>query len=218
MAGDDTSISITASTTDKPDFTPSQTQTIQPRIIGGFLVDDDDEDDGGPAMPAMKAPAANGLPNIDRGLSSTPQRSLIQSPAAPASPKSDVAPQVVAQDQVDSLPVANNATNLVAPPESSAALQRPSTATPTIPTTATPQPSQTLAAKPLPEPIAVAKARLPNDRIGILEDRIKDDPRGDMEAWLSLISEHRKRSRFADARATYERFFKVFPSAVSSVT
>lgn len=63
--------------------------------------------------------------------------------------------------------------------------------------------------------VTVPKARLPHDRAGILEDRIKEDPRGDLEAWLSLISEHRKRNKLDDARAVYDRFFKVFPSAVS---
>lgn len=61
------------------------------------------------------------------------------------------------------------------------------------------------------------KARLPHDRVGILEDRIKEDPRGDLDAWLSLIGEHRKRNKLDDARAVYDRFFKVFPSAVSSL-
>lgn len=62
--------------------------------------------------------------------------------------------------------------------------------------------------------IALPKARLPHDRIGMLEDRIKDDPRGDIEAWLGLIDEHKKRNKLEDARACYERFFAVFPSAV----
>ncbi|KAL8698525.1 MAG: hypothetical protein Q9201_006522 [Fulgogasparrea decipioides] len=57
------------------------------------------------------------------------------------------------------------------------------------------------------------KARLPHDKIGILEDRTQEDPRGDMEAWLSLISEYRKRSKLQEARATYERFFTFFPAA-----
>ncbi|KAL3426355.1 cfia complex component [Phlyctema vagabunda] len=57
------------------------------------------------------------------------------------------------------------------------------------------------------------KARLPHDKAGILEDRIKEDPRGDLEAWLSLISEHRNRNKLDDARTVYERFFKVFPTA-----
>ncbi|KAI9845056.1 MAG: mRNA 3'-end-processing protein rna14 [Thelocarpon superellum] len=64
-----------------------------------------------------------------------------------------------------------------------------------------------------PTRAVASKARLPHDKVGILEDRIKDDPRGDLDAWLSLIDEHRKRNKLDDARATYERFFKLFPSA-----
>lgn len=60
------------------------------------------------------------------------------------------------------------------------------------------------------------KARLPHDRIGQFEDRIKEDPKGDVEAWLALIDEHRSRNKLDDARAVYERFFKVFPQAVST--
>ncbi|KAL8879500.1 MAG: hypothetical protein Q9198_002898 [Flavoplaca austrocitrina] len=57
------------------------------------------------------------------------------------------------------------------------------------------------------------KARLPHDKIGILEDRTRDDPRGDLDAWLELISEYRKRNKIQEARDTYERFFLVFPAA-----
>ena len=68
------------------------------------------------------------------------------------------------------------------------------------------------------EPVATApslpKARLPHDTIGVLEDRIKEDPRGDMDAWLSLIREYRKRGKLDEARSVYERFFVVFPAAV----
>jgi cleavage stimulation factor subunit 3 len=60
-----------------------------------------------------------------------------------------------------------------------------------------------------------SRARLPHDRVGILEDRIQLDPRGDTEAWLDLINEHRSRNRIENAREVYERFFKVFPTAVS---
>ena len=66
--------------------------------------------------------------------------------------------------------------------------------------------------------ISLPKARLPHDKIGLLEDRIKEDPRGDIEAWLGLIEEHKKRNKFEDARACYERFFAVFPSAVCTFT
>lgn len=61
---------------------------------------------------------------------------------------------------------------------------------------------------------ATPKARLPHDKIGILEDRIKEDPRGDLDAWQNLIYEHKKRGKLEDARNVYERFLVVFPSAV----
>ena len=64
-------------------------------------------------------------------------------------------------------------------------------------------------------PISAApKARLPHDKIGILEDRIKEDPRGDLDAWQNLINEHKRRGKLEDARSVYERFLVVFPSAV----
>ena len=61
---------------------------------------------------------------------------------------------------------------------------------------------------------AAPKARLPHDKIGILEDRIKEDPRGDLDAWQTLINEHKKRGKLEDTRNVYERFLVVFPSAV----
>ena len=61
---------------------------------------------------------------------------------------------------------------------------------------------------------AVPKARLPHDKIGLLEDRIKEDERGDLDAWLTLIDEHKRRGKLDEARKVYERFFGIFPSAV----
>lgn len=62
--------------------------------------------------------------------------------------------------------------------------------------------------------IATPRARLPHDRVGILEDRIKEDPRGDLDAWLNLVGEYRKRGKLDEARNVYERFLAVFPSSV----
>lgn len=53
------------------------------------------------------------------------------------------------------------------------------------------------------------------DYTGNLEDRVKEDPRGAVNAWLDLVREHRSRNKIDDARAVYERFFKIFPQAVS---
>ncbi|KAI0129178.1 hypothetical protein BJ170DRAFT_707338 [Xylariales sp. AK1849] len=58
-----------------------------------------------------------------------------------------------------------------------------------------------------------ALPRLPVNTIGILEDRVINDPRGDLDAWLALIEEHRKRNMIQDTRAVYERFLQVFPQA-----
>lgn len=77
--------------------------------------------------------------------------------------------------------------------------------------------SSTMAPNGGPTTALLPKARLPQDIAGILEDRIKQDPRGDIEAWLSLVSEHRKRNKLDDARQVYERFLKVFPTAVGVI-
>ena len=72
-----------------------------------------------------------------------------------------------------------------------------------------PQPSNEATAVSL----ALPKARLPHDTVGILEDRIKEDPVGDIAAWLDLIKEHRQRGKIDDARSVYDRFLIQLPSA-----
>lgn len=88
--------------------------------------------------------------------------------------------------------------------------------TPSLPASHITEPVSLAAEQAIAPSITASRVRLPHDRVGILEDRIKDDSRGDLDAWLSLISEHRKRGKIEDARAVYERFFNVFPSSVSS--
>jgi cleavage stimulation factor subunit 3 len=58
------------------------------------------------------------------------------------------------------------------------------------------------------------KTRNPLDVLGTLEDRVKEDPRGDMDAWLALIADHRRRNKFDDLRGVYNRFLEIFPQAV----
>ncbi|TGJ81405.1 hypothetical protein E0Z10_g7348 [Xylaria hypoxylon] len=60
---------------------------------------------------------------------------------------------------------------------------------------------------------ANTKSRLPTDVVGMLEDRIKEDPRGDTEAWFALIEEQKRRHNIEDTRRTYERFLEIFPQA-----
>ncbi|KAK5953947.1 mRNA 3'-end-processing protein rna14 [Knufia fluminis] len=57
------------------------------------------------------------------------------------------------------------------------------------------------------------KSRLAHDVVGMLEDRIKDDPRGDSAAWLELIEEYKSRNKDDQVRRTYERYLDVFPLA-----
>lgn len=63
---------------------------------------------------------------------------------------------------------------------------------------------------------AVPKGRLAHDVVGILEDRIKEDPRGDILAWLELVDELKRRNKQDEVRQLYDRFFEVFPLAVRS--
>jgi cleavage stimulation factor subunit 3 len=52
------------------------------------------------------------------------------------------------------------------------------------------------------------------DPVALLEARIKEDPRGDMDAWLNLIADHRRRNKLDEVRSVYNRFVEVFPQAV----
>jgi cleavage stimulation factor subunit 3 len=62
------------------------------------------------------------------------------------------------------------------------------------------------------------KLRLPTDVVGMLEDRIKEDPKGDIEAWFTLIEEQKRRHKIEDTRNTYERFLEIFPQTVRDDT
>ena len=87
--------------------------------------------------------------------------------------------------------------------------------------TATPQPPSASAAPP-PQtngsvPPTPTTQRLPHDKVGQLEDRIKEDPKADTEAWRSLIQHYRDKGQLENARKVYSRFFDVFPSAVCTL-
>lgn len=56
----------------------------------------------------------------------------------------------------------------------------------------------------------------PQDVVTTLEARIKEDPRGAMDAWLDLMAELRARNNVESIRSVYERFLAVFPQSVSS--
>ncbi|KAF5541332.1 mRNA 3 end-processing RNA14 [Fusarium phyllophilum] len=75
------------------------------------------------------------------------------------------------------------------------------------------QPPLTHTPVPPAVPSNVTPAFAGLDPVALLEARVKEDPRGDMDAWLNLIADHRRSSRLDLARSTYNRFLEIFPQA-----
>ncbi|KAG4436132.1 hypothetical protein IFR05_008375 [Cadophora sp. M221] len=169
----------------------SRGSTRKPKTVGGFIADDSDEeyDAATPvqAVGGLQPAAAN---SSSRALSPSPLHNSVTPQDVPTTPE-DQGDSKAAQSSYN-LPVNTSVTGATSVPAPAA---------------------QVLTSAAPAQDVSLPKARLPHDRIGILEDRIKEDPRGDLDAWLSLISEHRKRNKLDDARVVYERFFKVFPQA-----
>jgi cleavage stimulation factor subunit 3 len=200
-------------------FSSSNTLTQnQPRTKGGFVVDDDDEDDDDEDTKDMLDvyETPNEAEANATAFASGPQSLLNSSSTAPV-PIHDAV-----QTPVQANTVSNGASGVVPPSatvsSSDVVAQRGNTVTPLH--TA---PASQANIVPIPETVnatptsAGPKTRLAHDTIGILEDRIKEDPRGDMAAWLELIDELKRRNKKEDVRRTYDNFFKVFPLAVSNV-
>ena len=203
-------------------FSSSNTLTRnQPRTKGGFVVDededddDDDDDDDGDTKDMLDVYETPNEPEADAPAPvSDPQSLLNSSSTAP------VPIHAAAETSVQANTVSNGAFGVVPPSatvsHSDVVAQHGNTVTP-LQIASTSQNNIV----PVPESVnatptsAGPKTRLAHDIIGILEDRIKDDPRGDMGAWLELIDELKRRNKKEEARRTYDSFFNVFPLAVS---
>jgi cleavage stimulation factor subunit 3 len=186
--------------------------TTKPRTVGGFAVDSSDEEQS----PVTQG--ANGHLDVAQ-TASKPAESLADPPKS-STPLADVPINSAAQDQGATGVASPDSASLTVPKPAPAAASDTGVLTPLAnPTPPIQTPSQNAPAALTPALAAASvlpKARLPSDVIGMLEDRIAEDPRGDLEAWQDLISEHRKRNKLDEARKTYERFFEYFPRAVSS--
>lgn len=193
--------------------------------VAGFIVEDSDDEQEGNAPPPSQlngsAGAQSGLGAVaaseakDVSLSSAPQDTAASSTSlngsttvvpVPASASSSVVPdpslQPSAPDQGKAATPLASATGSVAPtPQPAAGSAAP-----------TPMPAQQ--ATQTNGPTAVPQ-RLPHDKVGQLEDRIKDDPKGDTAAWLALIDHYYTKGQYDYTRDVYKRFLGVFPSAVS---
>jgi cleavage stimulation factor subunit 3 len=201
--------------------TMNQSNSAQPksRIVGGFEIDDDPEDEEGtqdgkdevdvydPSMgmdfdaPTPADTPANHMPtSLDR-TSQSPEQENGNSPApvqaTGSPPDADISSSTV--------------------PGASSDMHAPRAANAT-PSHVVPDPS-TQTSPPLPhvngsDVPGFPKSRLAHDVVGILEDRIRDDPRGDTDAYLALIDEFKNRNKQEDVRRVYEDYLKVFPFAV----
>lgn len=199
-------------------FQQSGIATQHQRTIGGFLVDDDEDDVVQVQSASSAAPgtATSDFLNTNQDQSSSVFSTSLQSPRAtrPSSSShftSDVAafntsgtPQLAADaltpDLISSAAAStiNGLANGLSGESDNAAGYAAGNVSQIEPAAA-----------------AAVQARLPNDRIGMFEDRIKDDPLGDTDAWFGLINEYKKRNKVEDVRSTYTRFFALFPTEVS---
>ena len=191
----------------------------QPRTKGGFVVDDDEEDDDDDedTKDMLDVYETPDEPEADTTASVSGSQSLLNSSSA-----APVQIHDAAQISVQANTVSNGASGVVPPSatvsHSDVVAQSGITVTPLQ---IAPPPKTSIV--PVPESVnatptsAGPKTRLAHDTIGILEDRIKDDPRGDMAAWLELIGELERRNKKEEVRRTYDNFFGVFPLAVSLV-
>jgi cleavage stimulation factor subunit 3 len=176
------------------------------RVVGGPFIEDDDDEDDTPAENVTGQDIAAAL-----GSAGQQQRSVTQTPVNNATPDISInqaATTVAAADAQDQgfSGVTVPSININSAPSTNG-----------VGVSAGPTPSQS----PLPPSVVASsstvplpKARLPQDRVGILEDRIAADPRGDTDAWLSLIEEYKQRNKIEEVYETYERFLKIFSQAV----
>lgn len=166
--------------------------------VSGDAADNGTEEDGGDYDPES---VTIGTPSQvpEQAASATPSQ------RPPSKPKMSGGFLVEASDDEDEEP-ANDST------------QATSTNSQTQAPIPTPSPQVNLGSVSVP-PTAVPSNVTPAinslDPIALLEARVKEDPRGDMDAWLNLIADHRRNSRLNEARGAYNRFVEVFPQAVS---
>jgi len=197
---------------------PPTGATAQPqtRTIGGFVVEDDEDEDEKDEAD-YEPPAADYEPPAALGVDDTNAMPMTMS----EDPSSGNANQNTSQD------VSHQEGAAAVPDLANSSYSH--VPVPNIDPSASGQASWTGAAidashqsstvpTPVPDDSAAGRSRLPHDRVGILQDRVDEDPRGDLSAWLELIAEHRGRNRLDSAREVYEQFLKVFPMAVSFIS
>jgi cleavage stimulation factor subunit 3 len=203
-------------------------QTTKPKTVGGFILEEsDDEEDATPAPSQL-----NGTRGAQSGLGAI-ATSEAQDLSLGSEPTPDVAASFAQQNNglMGSTTSATSTTASISAPVSSVTSDIP---VPAVQVSTAPaeqgnvfSPSVQPSAAPTPIPksadgmgtsqtvqSASLAHRLPHDKVGQLEDRIKDDPKADTDAWMTLIAHYKEKDQPDNARKVYDRFLAVFPSAV----
>ena len=209
----------------------------KPKTVGGFIVEESDEEDEdfGDSVIQMP-PQLGGTEDNQSGVAVT-ESEAVQDVSLASEPTQDSAAASTALYAVQAS-LNGSAATIPGVPDalvaSSSAIPAPLTvqhdegksdnilpaianAPAIVSVPATPNPATNGAAVPaanntvLPIPTS---ARLPHDKVGRLEDRIKDDPKADTQAWLELIAHYREKDQIDNVRMVYERMLQVFPTAV----
>ncbi|KAF7720101.1 Uncharacterized protein PECH_001216 [Penicillium ucsense] len=193
----------------------------QVRTIGGFDVDDEEEDE----------PEVETQDGYNQGEQEEDgEEADYEPPAVLGMDDSNAMPMTMSED-----PSSENQNHTTSPDASSHSVQHSvsgldgatssyspaplSTSDPSASAsqqwtvTQDPNMNNSTAETPVPDSPSAAKGRMAHDRVGILQDRVDEDPKGDISAWLELIAEHKARNRLDSAREVYERFLKQFPMA-----
>ncbi|KAK4497485.1 hypothetical protein PRZ48_011936 [Zasmidium cellare] len=183
--------------------------------VAGFIVEESDDEQDESAPPPSQL---NGADGAHSGLG-----------AVAASEAQDVSLSSAPQDTATLSTSLNGSTTVHVPASTSPSLPDPSVQQP-LPDqgkTISPAASAQASVAPTPQPPAVAAApgpstaqtngatsqppaRLPHDKVGQLEDRIRDDPKGDIEAWMTLVEHYTDKGQYDQVRVVYDRFLSVF--------
>lgn len=194
-----------STTADQADATGSAEPTQSPkpapkkRKVGGFIDEDDDEDTPMVTVTGQDNVAAESAADVQRSVTQTP----VNATTLPAQDTSSIDKDAQDHGSFGVTAVSND------PAQTNGAATNVLSNIGLTPSQTPQLPLASSSTVPLP------KARLPQDRVGILEDRITADPRGDTDAWLNLIEEYKQRNKIEEVYATYERFLTIFPQAVS---
>jgi cleavage stimulation factor subunit 3 len=204
-------------------------QSTQPKTVGGFILEEsDDEEDATPAPSQLNGTrgAQSGLGAIatseaqDLSLGSEPTPDAVAASFAQQN-NGFMGSTTVATSTTASFsaPVSSVTSDIPVPAVqvSSASAEQGNVLSPSVQPSAAPTPAPRPTDGPGPSQAtqsAPLAHRLPHDKVGQLEDRIKDDPKADTDAWMTLIDHYKEKDQPENARKVYERFLAVFPSAV----